>query len=124
MMAGRNPIEPKIGERHNMLTFVESAGREPSAKIGDRVIYAPLGKWRCDCGKEVVCRNRYVVNGKKKSCGCLLRAKGEGWHKGRRVKRLPDSDSPIDNLAAAIRELATAIMTIRKDDDNGKNSTR
>lgn len=117
MMAGRKPIEPKIGERYNMLTFVEPAGREPSSKIGDHVIYAPLGKWRCDCGKEVVCRNRYVVNGKKKSCGCLLRVTGEAWHKGRRVKSLPEPDSPIDNLAAAIRELAAAIMIDRKDDD-------
>ena len=107
-MAGRNPIEPKIGERHNMLTFVESAGREPSAKIGDRVIYTPLGKWRCDCGKEVVCRNRYVVKRKKKSCGCLLHAKGDAWHKGRRVMRSEPED-PIENLAAAIRELAAAI---------------
>lgn len=107
-----------------MLTFVEPAGREPASKVGDRVIYAPLGRWRCDCGKEVVCRNRYVVKGTKKSCGCLLRAKGEAWHKGRRVERLSEPDSPIDNLAAAIRELATAIMTIIKDDNNGKNSTR
>lgn len=123
MMRGRKPIEPKIGEKYNMLTFVEPAGREPSAKIGDRTIYAPLGKWRCDCGKELVCRNRYVVNGKKKSCGCLLRATGEAWHKGRRVKRLPEHNSPIDNLAAAIRELAAAMMTTRKDDED-ENSTR
>ena len=114
MMTGRSPIEPKIGERHNMLTFVESAGREPSAKIGDRVIYAPLGKWRCDCGKEVVCRNRYVVNGKKKSCGCLLRAKGEAWHKGKRVNRAHEPTNPIDNLAAAIRELADAIVATKE----------
>lgn len=108
-MPGRKPIDPKPGEKHGMLTFVEPAGREPSGKVGDRVIYAPLGKWRCDCGKEVVCRNRYVVNGKKKSCGCLTRVSGEAWHKGRRVNRDHEPANPIDNLAAAIRELAAAI---------------
>ncbi|MBQ3342422.1 MAG: hypothetical protein IJG84_11040 [Kiritimatiellae bacterium] len=123
-MPGRKPAEPKAGEKHNMLTFIEPAGREPSGKMGERVIYTTLGKWQCDCGNVVICRNRYVLSGKKKSCGCLLRATGESWRKGRRVERHPNPDSPIDNLAAAIRELATAIMTIRKDDDNGKNSTR
>lgn len=108
-MPGRKPIEPKPGEKHGMLTFVKPAGREPSAQIGDRIIYAPLGRWRCDCGKEVVCRNRYVLSGRKKSCGCLTRASGEAWHKGRRVKRDPEPANPIDNLAAAIRELAAAI---------------
>lgn len=111
---GRKPIEPKPGERHNMLTFVESAGREPSGKVGDRVIYAPLGKWKCDCGNEIVCRNRYVVSGKKKSCGCLRRVSGEAWHKGRRVNRDPEPTDPIDNLAAAIRELAAAIVATKE----------
>lgn len=92
-----------------MLTFVEPVGREPASKIGDRVIYAPIGKWRCDCGKVIVCRNRYVVNGKKKSCGCLRLAKGEEWHKGKRVERRTSHSSAIDNLADAIRELAEAI---------------
>lgn len=77
---------PKPGDRHNMLTYIGDAGREPSGVIGGRTLYATLGKWRCDCGKEIVCRNRYVVNGLKKSCGCLLRAKGEAWRKGERVK--------------------------------------
>ncbi len=106
---------PKPGEKHNMLTFIESAGRERSANMGDRAIYAHLGKWRCDCGNEIVCRNRYVINGKKKSCGCLLRAKGEAWHKGRRVKK-DIHQNPIDNLAEAIRELAAAI---NRKDNNG-----
>ena len=109
---------PKPGEKYNMLTFVEGAGREPSSKIGNRVIYATLGRWRCDCGKEVICRNRYVVNGTKKSCGCLLRAKGEAWHKGKRVSgEVPMN--PIDNLSAAIRELAAAI---NRKGQNGKDS--
>lgn len=109
MAGGRKPAEPEIGEKHNMLTFVEPAGREPSAKMGDRIIYTTLGKWKCDCGNVVVCRNRYVMSGKKKSCGCLLHASGESWRKGRRVNRQPEPTDPIDNLAAAIRELAAAI---------------
>ena len=79
-MAKRSPVP---GERHNMLTYVEDAGREPSGTMGGRTLYAPLGKWRCDCGKEIVCRNRYVLKGSKKSCGCLLHAKGEAWHRAR-----------------------------------------
>jgi len=102
-------MEPNPGEKHNMLTFVEPAGREPSGKVGDRVIYATLGKWKCDCGNEIVCRNRHVMNGQKKSCGCLIHASGEAWHKGRRLKLPPEPTNPIDNLAAAIRELAAAI---------------
>lgn len=80
-MAGRKIVP---GERYNMLTYVEDAGREPASVYGGRTIYASLGKWRCDCGKEIVCRNRYVYNGLKKSCGCLLRAKGEAWRRGKR----------------------------------------
>ena len=115
-MARRN-IKP--GEKYNMLTFVEPAGREFSGSMGGRAIYASLGKWRCDCGKEIVCRNRYVVNGKKKSCGCLLRVKGDAWHKGKRVSR-NEPTSPIDNLAAAIMELAAAIN--RRKEQNGEDS--
>jgi hypothetical protein len=111
-------IEPKPGERYNMLTFVEPAGRELSGAMKGRPLYASLGKWKCDCGKEVICRNRYVVNGIKKSCGCLLRAKGEAWRKGRRVNRHEPMD-PIDNLAAAIRELAAAI---NRKEQNGEDS--
>lgn len=77
-------IDPKPGDKYNMLTYVGDEGREPSAVMHGRQLYARLGRWKCDCGKEIVCRNRYVVNGMKKSCGCLLRAKGEAWRRGRR----------------------------------------
>ena len=75
---------PKPGDKHNMLTYVRDEGRVPSSVMNGRQLYTSLGRWKCDCGKEVVCRNRYVVNGTKKSCGCLLRVKGEAWHKGKR----------------------------------------
>jgi hypothetical protein len=77
-------IEPKPGDKYNMLTYVGDEGREPSAVMCGKQLYTRLGRWKCDCGKEIVCRNRYVVNGLKKSCGCLLRAKGEAWHRGKR----------------------------------------
>ena len=91
MSRGHKPVP---GEKHNMLTYVEDAGRQPCGQFGGRTIYATLGKWRCDCGKEIVCRNRHVVAGAKKSCGCLLRAKGEAWRRGKRVPaaRQPASD--------------------------------
>ena len=75
---------PKPGDKHNMLTYVCDEGRVPSSVMNGRQLYTSLGRWKCDCGKEVVCRNRYVVNGVKKSCGCLLRVKGKAWHKGKR----------------------------------------
>ena len=112
--------KPRPGEKYNMLTFVEPAGRELSGAMKGRPLYASLGKWKCDCGKEVICRNRYVVNGKKKSCGCLLRVKGDAWHKGRRENRCEPMD-PIDNLAAAIRELAAAI---NRKGQNGEKDRR
>lgn len=74
----------KPGDKYNMLTYVRDEGRVPSSVMNGRQLYTSLGRWKCDCGKEVVCRNRYVVNGTKKSCGCLLRVKGEAWHKGKR----------------------------------------
>ena len=77
-------IEPKPGDKYNMLTYVGDEGREPSAVMCGKQLYTRLGRWKCDCGKEIVCRNRYVVNGMKKSCGCLLRARGEAWHRGKR----------------------------------------
>lgn len=79
-------IDPKPGDKYNMLTYVKGEGREPSSVMCGKQLYARLGRWKCDCGKEIVCRNRYVVNGLKKSCGCLLRAKGEAWHRGKRKR--------------------------------------
>lgn len=82
-------IDPKPGDKHNMLTYVGDEGREPSAVMCGKQLYTRLGRWKCDCGKEIVCRNRYVVNGTKKSCGCLLRARGEAWHRGKRRRTQP-----------------------------------
>ena len=82
-------IEPKPGDKYNMLTYVGDEGREPSAVMCGKQLYTRLGRWKCDCGKEIVCRNRYVVNGTKKSCGCLLRARGEAWRRGKRKRVHP-----------------------------------
>ena len=82
-------IDPKPGDRYNMLTYVRDEGREPSSVMCGKQLYTSLGRWKCDCGKEIVCRNRYVVNGLKKSCGCLLRAKGEDWYRGKRKRMQP-----------------------------------
>lgn len=83
-------VEP--GQRFNMLTYIGPAEKEPVGKVGDRIVYATCGKWRCDCGNEVVRWNRNVVNGKTKSCGCLLHDSGEAWKKGKRaVKKTKDN---------------------------------
>ena len=102
MAGGRKPLIPKPGERYNMLTFIEPAGRKAYSKMGGRLIYAHMGKWKCDCGNEVVCRNSHVVKGRKKSCGCLLRVSGASWRKRRHLKKNLEPVKPIDNLAAAI----------------------
>ena len=96
-------INPKPGDKYNMLTYVKDEGREPSAIIGGKQLYTSLGRWKCDCGKEVVCRNRYVVNGAKKSCGCLLRVKGESWRKGKR--RLAEAKPKTVRLLVTIQML-------------------
>lgn len=96
-------IEPKPGDKYNMLTYVGDEGREPSAVMCGKQLYTRLGRWKCDCGKEIVCRNRYVVNGTKKSCGCLLRAKGEAWHRGKR--RRTEAKPKTVRLLVTIRVL-------------------
>lgn len=82
----RNKTSIKPGDKYNMLTYVRDEGRVPTSVMFGRQLYTSLGRWKCDCGKEVVCRNRYVINGGKKSCGCLLRAKGKAWRKGKRIR--------------------------------------
>lgn len=83
-------VEP--GQRFNMLTYIGPAGKEPVGKWGDRIVYATCGRWRCDCGNEVVKWNRNVINGNTKSCGCLRHASGEAWKKGKRaVKKTEDN---------------------------------
>ena len=47
-----------------------------------------------------------------------MRAKGDAWHKGKRVNK-GEPMNPIDNLAAAISELAAAIS---RKEQNGENS--
>lgn len=80
----RKKTNLRPGDKYNMLTYVRDEGRVPSSVMNGRQLYTSLGRWKCDCGNEVVCRDRYVINGGKKSCGCLLRAKGEAWRKGKR----------------------------------------
>ena len=105
MSRGHKPV---AGEKHNMLTYVEDAGRQPCGQFNGRTIYATLGKWRCDCGKEIVCRNRHVVAGAKKSCGCLLRAKGEAWRRGKRIPgpKRPDPDKGALRFLVTVRPIA------------------
>lgn len=74
----------KPGDKFNMLTYVGPAGKADHGSIGDRKIRVNLGLWRCDCGNEKVIRCHTVTSGKTKSCGCLLRQKGDAWHKGLR----------------------------------------
>lgn len=78
-------LEP--GERFGRLTYVGPADKAPVGKIGDRIVYATCGRWLCDCGNEVVKWNRNVINGKTKSCGCLLHDSGESWKKGKRTMK-------------------------------------
>ena len=78
---------PKLvpGDKFNHLTFVKSVGNVEYGRVGDRIIRHPTALWKCDCGKEKVIPVHRVVSGTTKSCGCLLRAKGDAWRAARRV---------------------------------------
>ncbi len=86
----RHKLKP--GDRFGMLTYIGPADKVPTGTLGGRTIYATTGKWRCDCGNEVVKWNRNVINGNTKSCGCLRHDSGEAWVKGKRaVKKTEDN---------------------------------
>ena len=78
---------PKLvpGDKFNHLTFVKSVGNVEYGRVGDRIIRHPTALWKCDCGKEKVIPVHRVVSGTTKSCGCLLRAKGDAWRAARRI---------------------------------------
>ena len=80
---------PEPGERHGRLVYVGGDERRQVSRFGDRPVFASFERWRCDCGTERTYRNSKVVNGCIKSCGCLRKATGEEWKKGKRVKRRP-----------------------------------
>lgn len=82
-MASR--LKPAPGDRFNHLTLVELVGSVEYGRFGERVLRHPVALWRCDCGVEKVIPVHRVVSGATKSCGCLLRAKGDAWRAARRV---------------------------------------
>ena len=55
-----------IGKKFNRLTVISKVESEKGRT-----------RWlcKCDCGKEIVCIGKYIVNGDRKSCGCLKREK-------------------------------------------------
>ena len=77
--------KPVPGDKFNHLTLVEFVGNVEYGRVGNRILRHPTALWRCDCGKEKVIPVHRVVSGATKSCGCLLRAKGDAWRAARRV---------------------------------------
>ena len=77
--------KPAPGDRFNRLTLVKIVGNVEYGRIGNRVLRHPTALWRCDCGAEKVIPVHRVVSGATKSCGCLLRAKGDAWRAARHV---------------------------------------
>lgn len=77
--------KPAPGDRFNHLTLVKLVGSVEYGRIGNRVLRHPTALWRCDCGVEKVIPVHRVVYGTTKSCGCLLRAKGDAWRAARRA---------------------------------------
>lgn len=77
--------KPVPGDRFNHLTLVKLVGNVEYGRIGNRVLRHPTALWRCDCGTEKVIPVHRVVSGATKSCGCLLRAKGDAWRAARRI---------------------------------------
>jgi hypothetical protein len=52
--------ELKHGDLFSKLTFIEQSSTESNK----------IGRYLCQCGKEIECKNRSVIDGNKKSCGC------------------------------------------------------
>lgn len=61
------PLQDRVGMRFGMLTVLAYAGKENG-----------MHRWhcRCDCGKETVVRESYLLSGHTKSCGCLQKTMG------------------------------------------------
>jgi len=53
------------GCRFGMLTVIKENGRCSSGGV--------LWKCECDCGETTTARSRNLINGKTKSCGCILK---------------------------------------------------
>lgn len=64
------------GMRFGKLTVIEQAGHDKYSKI--------LWRCVCDCGNETITLGRGLINGKCKSCGCILseRKREDGKYKG------------------------------------------
>jgi hypothetical protein len=78
---GLNNIENLSGQKFELLTVI----RRDKSKI----FIKPVWECRCECGSIVSVRAHNLKNGSVKSCGCLLKRKGEnhpGW-KGGKSKR-------------------------------------
>ena len=80
-----NRPKPSPGDKFNHLTLVKLVGNVEYGRIGNRILRHPTALWRCDCGAEKVIPVHRVVSGATKSCGCLLRAKGNAWKAARRA---------------------------------------
>jgi hypothetical protein len=64
----------KVNDRYGKLTIVE-AWTEKNMNMKEPRKES-MCKCKCDCGKEIVAWGRYVRNGHKKSCGCMVGRKG------------------------------------------------
>lgn len=57
-----------IGDRFGKLIFLE----DYKVELNGKLVSIGLGKFRCDCGNEYICKMSSVMKGYNKSCGCLL----------------------------------------------------
>ena len=62
-MTGKSPVH--IGDKFGYLTVVSDEVRLPNGRYKHRVV--------CDCGKETIATWRELMDGHKRSCGCLRR---------------------------------------------------
>lgn len=62
-----------IGQRFGRAVVLECAGKDKKRNV--------LWRLKCDCGTIFVTRGSSLLSGTTKSCGCLVKDRGETWRK-------------------------------------------
>lgn len=62
-----SPLQNLVGRKYNHLTVLEHGGYRQFSKSREST-----WKCLCDCGKELIVPQRYLVTDGTKSCGCII----------------------------------------------------
>ena len=105
-----SPIVNMIGQKYTRLEII-SRGIAPAHAKSYARIKAVWWNWRCACGNEGVSTRSDIINGFKKSCGCLNKeAKGARSEKARQAWR--NKREANARYAAGIKGLEALITEV------------